>query len=69
MDSIKAILLGGILTGVVSLVVGSNGSSGGHLHIHEMMIRTSLHTYEVYWSWPLFFAGTGLSYGIIWMQR
>ncbi len=65
MEFIKATILGGVLTGVVSLVIGSQGSAGGQLAIH--MIRTT--QYDFYWSWPLFLAGTGLSWGIMMLQR
>lgn len=62
---VKAIALGTILTGTVALVVGSQGSSAGALAVHEMTVGD----YKVFWSWPLFIAGTGLSWGIMWLQR
>ncbi|NVE95374.1 hypothetical protein [Altererythrobacter lutimaris] len=65
MDAIKAIVLGGILSGIISLIIGSQGSSGGQLAIHLMHAGD----YSIHWSWPLFLAGTGLSYGIMVMQR
>ena len=65
MEFIKATILGSVLTGVVSLVIGSQGSAGGQLSIH--MIQA--HQHHFYWSWPLFFAGTGLAWGIMLMQR
>ncbi|MEO0589908.1 MAG: hypothetical protein AAFZ11_05030 [Pseudomonadota bacterium] len=62
---VKAIALGAILTGTVALVVGSQGSSAGALAVHEMRMGD----FEIYWSWPLFIAGTVLSWGIMWLQR
>ena len=65
MEIFKAIPLGSILTYVVALLIGSQGRSGGHLNIFSFTIEQ----YELWWSWPLFFAGTGLSYAIMVMQR
>lgn len=65
MDFIKAAILGSVLTGVVSLIIGSQGSAGGYLSIHLMRAGDA----SLYWSWPLFLAGTGLSWGIMAMQR
>ena len=65
MEFIKAAILGTILTGVVSLVIGSQESTGGQLAIHLMRAGDT----SIYWSWPLFFAGTGLAWGLILMQR
>ena len=64
-NMVKAIGLGAILTGTVALVVGSQGSSAGALAVHEMAVGP----YKVFWSWPLFIAGTGLSWGIMGLQR
>ncbi len=61
----KAVPLGGILSYVVALVVGSQGISGGHLYI----TRTEIYQYEMWWSWPLFLAGTAVAWGIMAMQR
>lgn len=61
----KAMPLGGILTAVVAIVIGSNGSRGGALAIHHMAVGA----HEVYWSWPLFLAGTALAWGLMIMQR
>ena len=62
---IKAMGLGVILTGAIALVIGSQGSSAGPLMIEGLRVGT----YNLYWSWPIFTAGTGLSYGIILLQR
>ena len=61
----KSVPLGGILSYVVALVVGSQGTSGGHLHI----TRTEVYQYDMWWSWPLFLAGTAVAWGIMAMQR
>lgn len=65
MDMLKAMGLGAVLTGSVALVIGSQGSGGGFLNIHSM----ALGDYSVFWSWPLFLTGTGLSWGLMALQR
>ena len=65
MEFFKAVPIGGLLTYVVALVIGSQGSRGGHLSI----FRGEILQYDVWWSWPLFFAGTGLAWGLMLMQR
>lgn len=65
MEFVKAVPLGAILSFVVALVIGSQGRQGGYLAI----FRTDIYQYDLYWSWPLFFAGTGLAWGIMAMQR
>ena len=73
MSVIKAMLLGAILTGVVSLILGSQGSDGGFLaifpvNVHDAKLHfESLHDFTFYWSWPLFLAGTGLAWAILLM--
>lgn len=62
---IKAIGFGVILTGTIALIVGSQGSSAGPLMVEPLDIGT----YKLYWSWPIFAAGSGLSWGIILLQR
>ena len=57
---LKAIVLGAVLAFVLSLFIGSGGSSGGLLNVRHVAIES----YEFYWSWPLFVIGTGLSFGI-----
>ena len=65
MELIKAAPLGAILTFVVALTIGSQGSRGGQLAI----FRTEIYQYDLWWSWPLFVAGTGLAWGIMMLQR
>ncbi|MDJ0978503.1 MAG: hypothetical protein QNI87_08190 [Erythrobacter sp.] len=62
---LKALALGTILTGTIALVIGSQGSSAGPLAVHAMAVGDA----RIYWSWPMFAAGTGLSWGIMWLQR
>ncbi|MEM7665349.1 MAG: hypothetical protein AAF250_05790 [Pseudomonadota bacterium] len=66
MDVVKAMLLAVVLTYSVALVVGTQGSSGGYLDVHSMAMGNS---FKVFWSWPLFLAGTGLSWGIMLLQK
>ncbi|WP_395395077.1 hypothetical protein WBP07_06925 [Novosphingobium sp. BL-8A] len=60
MAAIKALIPAFILTWVVSLVIGSQGSRGGMLAI----THTFYEGYELYWSWPLFLGATGLAWAI-----
>ena len=57
---LKAIVLGAVLAFIVSLFIGSGGSSGGLLNIRHVAIEG----FAFYWSWSLFLIGTGLSFGI-----
>ena len=66
MELVKSIILGMLLTVVVALIIGSQDSGGGQLSIY---FARPYPGYEVYWSWRLFFAGTGLSWGIMLMQK
>ncbi|WP_395332929.1 hypothetical protein WBP06_06285 [Novosphingobium sp. BL-8H] len=60
MAIIKALIPAFLLTWVVSLVIGSQGSSGGMLAI----THTFYQGHELYWSWPLFLGATGLAWAI-----
>lgn len=62
---VKALVPGIILTFVVSIIIGSNGSPAGYLNIHSVSIAGQ----SFYWSWPLFLAATGLSWGILLMME
>lgn len=62
---LKAILPGALLTFIVSMIIGSNGSRGDFLAIHQ----TAISTYDFYWSWPLFIAATGLAWAIFLMMK
>lgn len=61
MSLVKAVFLGGLLTWVVSLILGKNHQSGGWLGVHEIVIQG----YSIDWSWPLFFAATLLAWAIL----
>lgn len=65
MEFFKAVPLGALLAFVVSLVIGSQGARGGQLAI----FRAEIYQYDLWWSWPLFFAGTALAWGIMSLQR
>jgi len=62
---IKALLLGTLLTLAGAGIFGSAGTSAGFLDVHHIMIAD----HGAYWSWPLFVAGTGLAWAILWMMR
>lgn len=57
---LKAIGMGIVLSFVVSLFIGSGGSTGGMLRVFFV----DAGDVEFYWSWPLFLIGTGISFGI-----
>lgn len=65
MDVIKALILGAILSATIALVIGSQGSSAGPLAIHPVSIAEV----KLYWSWPVFFSGSGLAWAIMLLQR
>jgi hypothetical protein len=65
MELIKALTFGAILSAAVAIVIGSQGTSAGPLAIQLM----ALGSVKFYWSWPIFFGGTGLSFGILLLQR
>jgi hypothetical protein len=58
---LKSIVLGAVLAFVVSLFMGSGGTSGGMLNVRSYTIEGV----QFYWSWALFVIGTGLSFGIL----
>ena len=64
----KGIIPAILLTWIVTGVIGSNGSKGGFLFIHQIHIAgvsafaTSSHSF--YWSWPLFISSTVLGFFI-----
>lgn len=65
MEMIKAVMLGAILTVSIAVVIGSQGTSAGPLAIHAVHIAEA----KLYWSWPVFFSGSGLAWGIMLLQR
>ena len=64
MNFIKGLGVGLILTLVVTGTIGSTGSSGGFLEIMHFDVEG----HRLYWSWPMFIAGTGLGWGLSWMM-
>ena len=62
---LKAVVLGIFLALIVSLFIGSGGSSGGMLNVRQVAIEG----YQFYWSWALFLIGTGISFGIFLMME
>jgi hypothetical protein len=60
---LKAVALGMFLAFIVSLFIGSGGSSGGLLNVRAVVFEG----YQFYWSWALFVIGTALSFGIFLM--
>jgi len=65
MDVIKAMMFGAILSGTIALVIGSQGTTAGPLAIHAVHFAEA----KMYWSWPIFFSGSGLTWGIMLLQR
>ena len=65
MELVKAMPLGAVLTLVVALAIGSQGSKGGPLQI----FRAEIYQFDLWWSWPLFLGGTALAWGIMMLQR
>jgi hypothetical protein len=65
MDLIKALTFGAVLAATIALVIGSQGTSAGPLAIHVVPLAGA----KLYWSWPIFFGGSGLSFGILLLQR
>ena len=65
MNFIKAAVLGTILSATIAVVVGSQGSSGGQLAVHLMAVGDV----KVFWSWPVFFSGTGLAWALMLLQK
>ncbi|MEL7318549.1 MAG: hypothetical protein AAF249_06645 [Pseudomonadota bacterium] len=62
---IKAMSFGVILTGSIALIVGSQGASAGPLMIEAIPIGG----YRLFWSWPIFAAGSALSWFLILLQK
>ncbi len=66
MDVIKSVILGAILSVTIGLVIGTQGTSGGALAIHLVEVADNM---RLYWSWPVFLSGSGLSFGLLLLQR
>jgi len=62
---VKAIGFGTVLTGLVALVIGSQGTSAGPLAVHPLEVGDV----RMFWSWPLFCASSGLAWALMLLQR
>lgn len=65
MEIIKSAFLGAVLAWTIAVVIGSQGSSGGQLMVHQM----AMGDLKVFWSWPVFFGGTGIAWALMLLQR
>lgn len=65
MEILKSAFLGGVLSWTLAVVIGSQGSSGGQLMIHQMDIVDV----KVFWSWPIFVIGSGIAWALMMLQR
>ena len=65
MEMIKALTLGAILSATIAIAIGSQGISAGPLAIQLVPIVDA----KLYWSWPIFFSGSGIAFGLILLQR
>lgn len=61
---LKALVLGAFMALLLSLFIGSSGSTGGMLNVRHVTVADV----EFYWSWALFLIGTGLSFGLLVMM-
>lgn len=71
MTGVKAILMGVVVSWIFSAILGAQGTDWGSLYIH--LVQWEIHqggfeTVRYFWSWPIFFASTGISWGIIAMM-
>jgi hypothetical protein len=64
-ELLKSIFFGAILAFIVSLFIGSGGSTGGILNVRHYVIEGV----GFYWSWMLFVIGTALSFGLMLMMK
>ncbi|MBU7579929.1 MAG: hypothetical protein KAF27_05585 [Porphyrobacter sp.] len=62
---IKSLTFGAIMSAAIALVIGSQGTSAGPLAIHLVEVADV----RFFWSWPVFVTGTGLSFGLLLLQR
>lgn len=62
---LKAIAISAVITAAIAAVIGSQGTSAGPLAIDALSVGTT----RIFWSWPLFLAGSGLSWSLVLLQR
>ena len=60
-----ASVFGAAISIVVSYILNYFDSDGGFLSIFLLQLADV----QIFWSWPLFFIGTGLSWGILQMMK
>ena len=65
MSVLKALLLGAILTFLVSGAIHGANYSGGFLQIDDIELAGQF----IQWSWPLFVAAAGGIWGILLLMR
>lgn len=65
MDAFKAMGFGALVSVCVAVVIGSQGTAGGQLAIQSLEIADQ----KIYWSWPIFLAGTGVFWGLLLLQK
>jgi hypothetical protein len=65
MELIKSLTFGTIMSAAIALVIGSQGTSAGPLAIHLVEVADM----RFFWSWPVFFSGSGLCFGLLLLQR
>ncbi len=58
-------MFGAILSAMIAMVLGSQGTSAGPLAVHMVQIAEA----KLYWSWPIFLSGSGLFWGLTLLQR
>lgn len=61
---LKAVVLGAVLSFVVSMAMGHAGGTGGVTNVRHFVIED----FGFYWSWLLFVAGTALAFAILMMM-
>ena len=61
----KAIPMGIFLTLLVTLFIGSAGSTGGQLKVFGFLVEGT----RFYWSWALFCSATGLAWALMLLTR
>ena len=64
MAFIKSLPAGALLSWLMSIFIGSAGSTGGLLNVRWV----TMGEVSFYWSWPTFLIGAGITFAIIWMM-
>lgn len=60
-----ASVFGATISVIVSYILNYFETDGGFLSVHLLQLAGA----ELFWSWPLFFIGTGLSWAILQMMK